>query len=114
MYLSFYGLHERPFKLTSNPRYLLLTQAHAEALSAIEYGLTSRVGLILLTGEAGTGKTTVVRAALVSLASDAEIVTISNPGLSPSEFLQQVGRGFGLAQDVVASKPRCPAALADE
>ena len=67
MYEQFYGLNERPFDLTPNPRYLLRTPAHREALSTIEYGITGRKGITLLVGEAGTGKTTVLRAALASL-----------------------------------------------
>ena len=58
MYEAFYGFRERPFDLTPNPRFLLLTGKHREALSNLQYGLTSRRGLTLLVGEAGTGKTT--------------------------------------------------------
>ena len=55
MYEAFYGLRERPFDLTTNPRFLLLTGKHREALSNLQYGLMSRRGLTLLVGEAGTG-----------------------------------------------------------
>ena len=64
MYESFFGLRERPFDLTPNPRYLVLTEGHREALSNLEYAIASRKGLTLLLGPAGTGKTTVIRAAL--------------------------------------------------
>ena len=62
MYEAFYGFRERPFDLTPNPRFLLLTGKHREALSNLQYGLTSRRGLTLLVGDAGTGKTTLIRA----------------------------------------------------
>ena len=66
MYEAFYGLRERPFDLTPNPRFLLMTPRHREALTTLEYGLTARTGIALLVGEAGTGKTTIVHAALQS------------------------------------------------
>ena len=66
MYEAFYGLRERPFELTPNPRFLLMTPRHREALTTLEYGLTARTGIALLVGEAGTGKTTIVHAALQS------------------------------------------------
>ena len=58
MYEGFYGLRERPFELTPNPQYLLLTKAHREALGNLEFGIQARPGITVLTGEAGTGKTT--------------------------------------------------------
>src|SRR6185295_13003063 len=64
MYEHFYGLRERPFDLTPNPRYLFLTNRHREALGNLEYGIAARKGITVLTGEAGTGKTTLVRTAL--------------------------------------------------
>jgi len=106
MYERFYGLRQRPFSLTSNPRYLLLTAAHAEALSSLQYGLSSRIGIIVLIGEAGTGKTTVVRAALASQPAGGEFVVVNNPLLSRAEFLQQLARGFGLSDQAAASKPQ--------
>ena len=71
MYESFYGLRERPFELTPNPRFLFMTPRHREALTTLEYGLTARNGIALLVGEAGTGKTTLVHAALQSQQSQA-------------------------------------------
>ena len=64
MYETFYGLQERPFDLTTNPRFLFLTPRHREALSTLRYGLSSPRGITVLLGDAGTGKTTVLRAAL--------------------------------------------------
>src|SRR4029434_9387732 len=66
MYEKFYGLTERPFDLTPNPKYLFLTASHREALSNLEYGIAARTGVTVLIGEAGTGKTTLIRAMLES------------------------------------------------
>jgi general secretion pathway protein A len=106
MYERFYGLRQRPFNLTSNPRYLLLTSAHAEALSSLQYGISSRLGIIVLVGEAGTGKTTVIRAAMASQPSGAQFVVMNNPLLSRSEFFQHLAQGFGLTEGAVDSKTR--------
>ena len=60
MYTSFFGLSEKPFAITPDPRYLYLSERHAEALAHLLYGITESGGFIQLTGEVGTGKTTVV------------------------------------------------------
>ena len=103
MYERFYGLRERPFTLTSNPRYLLLTAAHAEALSTLQYGVSSRCGIVVLVGDAGTGKTTVVRAMLMSQ-TEGRFVLVSNPLLTRTEFFQQLVEGFGLTSRAAESK----------
>ena len=66
MYLRFFGLRELPFELTPNPKFLFLTPQHREALSNLQYGLFSAKSMTVLIGEAGTGKTTLIRAALES------------------------------------------------
>src|SRR5947199_10617668 len=96
MYERYYGLRQRPFNLTSNPRYLLLTPSHAEALSSLQYGLATRIGIIVLLGESGTGKTTVLRAALGSQTTGHHFVWMNNPILSRSDFFQHLAQGFGL------------------
>jgi general secretion pathway protein A len=106
MYERYYGLRQRPFNLTSNPRYLLLTAAHAEALSSLQYGISSRLGIIVLVGEAGTGKTTVIRAAMASQPPGAQFVVMNNPLLSRTEFFQHLAQGFGLSDDAASSKTR--------
>lgn len=104
MYEQFYGLTERPFDLTPNPRYLLRTPAHREALSTIEYGITGRKGITLLVGEAGTGKTTVLRAALAGLPEGCRIATLTNPSLTRDEFIQYAAWKLGLSEAAGASK----------
>ena len=87
MYESFFGLRERPFDLTPNPRFLVLTPRHREALSNLQYGIAGRKGITLLLGEAGTGKTTVVRAAMeAARRQNAQTVYLSNPTLTRAEF----------------------------
>ena len=110
MYERFLGFRERAFDLTPNPRFLLLMPAHREALGNLQYGVASRQGLTLLTGEAGTGKTTVLRRALSIQLEDgprrAEWVHLNNPRLSRDEFLEFLAASFGLNVDVTTSKVR--------
>jgi general secretion pathway protein A len=105
MYLEYYGLRERPFDLSPNPRFLFLTKGHREALLHLRYGLTGRPGVTVLIGEAGTGKTTLVRAALQSVQrAAATVVHLSNPTLSRDEFYQYLASGFGFSADAASSK----------
>ena len=91
MYEQFYDLRERPFDLTPDPRYLLLTPTHAEGLSTLEYGVKARKGIVVLIGDAGTGKTTIVRAARASLGKRGRVVLLNNPTLTPAEFEKRFG-----------------------
>ncbi len=107
MYQRFYGLHERPFDLTPNPRFLFLTAKHREALSNIEYGIAGRKGITLLIGEAGTGKTTLIRAALDAVRRpDGRCVYLSNPTLTRDEFYEFLAAGFGLSEEAAGSKAK--------
>ena len=87
MYTSFFGLQEKPFAITPDPRYLYLSERHAEALAHLLYGINEAGGFIQLTGEVGTGKTTVIRSLLEQLPSTAEVALILNPRITPAEFL---------------------------
>jgi general secretion pathway protein A len=107
MYEDFYGLRERPFDLTPNPRFMYLSGCHLEALSVVHYGIMSRKGITLLIGEAGTGKTTVVRAALEAIAQPTgRCVYLSNPTLTRAEFYEFLAISFGLTMHAAASKAR--------
>jgi general secretion pathway protein A len=107
MYESFYGLRERPFDLTTNPRFLFLTPRHREALSTLHYGLRAPRGLTLLLGDAGTGKTTVLRAALAEeKRPENRNVLLTNPTLTRAEFYEFIARGFGLDETCATSKAR--------
>ncbi len=87
MYTSFFGLQEKPFAITPDPRYLYLSERHAEALAHLLYGINEAGGFIQLTGEVGTGKTTVIRSLLEQLPGHADVALILNPRITPAEFL---------------------------
>ena len=99
MYEAFFGLNEPPFQLTPNPRFLFLTAAHREALATLRYGLTSSLGITLLLGEAGTGKTTLLTAALLAERRPKDrIAVLSNPTLSPADFYEILADRFELPE----------------
>ena len=104
MYERYYGLHERPFDLSPNPRFLCFTPQHKEALVHLQYGLSGRPGITMLVGEAGTGKTTLVRAALQASAGTSTIVHLSNPTMTRDEFLEYLAYGFGFSEEAGRSK----------
>jgi general secretion pathway protein A len=87
MYLEFFGLNEKPFAITPDPRYLYLSERHAEALAHLLYGINEAGGFVQLTGEVGTGKTTIVRSLLAQAPKNAEIALILNPRMTAPEFL---------------------------
>jgi general secretion pathway protein A len=96
MYASFFGLNEKPFSITPDPRFLFLSERHAEALAHLVYGINEAGGFIQLTGEVGTGKTTVVRSLLAQAPKHAEIALILNPRMTPPEFLLAICEELGL------------------
>jgi general secretion pathway protein A len=105
MYEQFYGLRERPFDLSPNPRFLFLSRGHKEALTHLRYGLSGRPGLTVVVGEAGTGKTTLVRAALQAVANDhSRVVHLSNPTLTRQEFYEYLATEYGFGAEAVESK----------
>jgi general secretion pathway protein A len=104
MYESFFGLRERPFDLTPNPRFLVLTEAHREVLSTLEYAIASRAGVTLLIGEAGSGKTTLIRAAIQRQPGRVHCVHVHNPLLTREEFCETLASTFGLSDRARQSK----------
>ena len=96
MYTAFYGLRERPFRLSPNPRYLYLSASHREALAHLLYGVEQGEGFIAITGEVGTGKTTVCRALIERLGPATDVAFLFNPSRSGMELLQSVGEELGL------------------
>jgi general secretion pathway protein A len=100
MYLDFYDIREKPFNLTPDPRFVFLSKHHKETFAHLLYGINNRVGFIALTGEVGSGKTTVLRALLSQLDADHHrTALIFNPCLSPTELLQNINREFGILAD---------------
>src|ERR1700731_180552 len=96
MYLTFFGLHEKPFAITPDPRYLYLSERHAEALAHLLYGINEAGGFVQLTGEVGTGKTTIVRSLLAQTPKNAEIALILNPRMTAPEFLLTICEELGI------------------
>ncbi len=90
MYSSFFGLNEKPFSITPDPRYLYMSERHAEALAHLIYGVKESGGFIQLTGEVGTGKTTLVRSLLQQLPDFADVAVVLNSQLSRVEFLSSI------------------------
>jgi general secretion pathway protein A len=90
MYTEYFGLNEKPFSISPDPRYLYLSQRHADALAHLVYGISESGGFIQLTGEVGTGKTTLIRSSIGQLPDHTEIALILNPQLSTKQFLQAI------------------------
>jgi general secretion pathway protein A len=98
MYTSFFGLNEEPFSITPNPRYLYMSERHTEALAHLIYGIKDSGGFVQLTGEVGTGKTTLLRSLLQRLPDNADVALILNPQLSATEFLATILTELGVQQ----------------
>lgn len=98
MYTSFFGLNEKPFAITPDPRYLFMSTRHGEALAHLVYGVTESGGFIQLTGEVGTGKTMLVRTLLLNrMPANANVAVILNPQLSAREFLVSICEELSVA-----------------
>ncbi len=104
MYEAFYGLNEKPFNLTPDPRFLYLSPKHKEAFAHLLYGIQSRCGFVMVSGEIGTGKTTICRSLLRELDSNTDVAYIFNPRLSPEDLLRTINEDFGI--DSVAESIR--------
>jgi len=101
MYLEFYGFREKPFSLTPDPRFVFLSKNHREAFAHLLYGIDNRAGFIALTGEVGSGKTTVLRALLSNLNAERHrSALVFNPSLSPAALIQNINREFGISMPV--------------
>ena len=96
MYLEFLGLRENPFSITSDPSFLYLSRKHREALSHMVYGIRERKGFVEITGEIGTGKTTLCKALLRHLDPGTKTALLLQPTLSELQLLQAVAQDFGL------------------
>ncbi len=99
MYRDFYGLVRAPFEMTPDPAFLVLSPAHREGLAMLHYALEARKGFVALTGEVGTGKTTLVHALLSQLKSTMPSAFIFNPRLEPLDFLRMLFDEFHIEHD---------------
>ena len=98
MYTGFFGLHEKPFSITPDPRYLFMSARHGEALAHLVYGVTESGGFVQLTGEVGTGKTTLVRSLLLNRMPDnADVAVVLNPQITAQEFLLTICEELGVS-----------------
>jgi general secretion pathway protein A len=96
MYLSFFKLREPPFNITPDPHYLFMSRQHREAYNHVMYGIRERKGFIQLTGEVGSGKTTLCRAVLAELGRQVQTALILNPCLTETQMLRAILQDFGL------------------
>lgn len=104
MYNNFFGFKERPFQLVPNPAYLFLSRSHEEAIAHLNYALSHGDGFVELTGEVGTGKTTLCRAFLEDLDKESEVAYIFNPQLNQLELLKSINDEFGISSEADNSK----------
>jgi general secretion pathway protein A len=100
MYESFYGLNKKPFQITTDPSFLWMGKKHREALSTLKYGVMDNKGFLLLTGDVGTGKTTLINRLVEDIQDKAYTAKIPDPGLSKYDFYRMVSRYFKLPIEV--------------
>ena len=96
MYLSYYQLDRKPFQITSDPNFLWLGDKHKEALAVLRYGLVDNKGFLLLTGDVGTGKTTLINALVNTLGEEIVVATLLDPGIDKDDFFTYIGKAFHL------------------
>ena len=106
MYLAFYGLSEKPFNATPDPKFLYLTPGHRDALAQLLYGVRENKGFIVLTGEVGTGKTTLLQALLQRLDGNAAVAFIFNSTLSFDGVFEYMLEDFGIAKTASSQAQR--------
>ena len=96
MYRSYYSLDKKPFQLTTDPKFLWLGEKHKEALATLKYGVIDQKGFLLVTGDVGTGKTTLINALLESIKEDTLVANITDPALNLIEFFNFVALSFNI------------------
>ena len=104
MYDTFFGFKEKPFKLVPNPAYFFLSKCHEEALAHLNYAISQGDGFVQITGEVGTGKTTLCRAFLESLDKSTKAAYIFNPKLGPKQLLMNINGEFGIHSENESTK----------
>jgi general secretion pathway protein A len=98
MYLSYYKLDRKPFQITTDPKFLWLGDKHKEALAVLRYGLMDNKGFLLLTGDVGTGKTTLINALVNTLGQEIIVATLLDPGIEKNDFFSYIGKAFKMEQ----------------
>jgi general secretion pathway protein A len=100
MYLSFYNLNEKPFQISTDPKFLWLGEKHKEALAILTYGILDNKGFLLLTGDVGTGKTTIINALLNNLDDDVIAAHVPDPGLGDLDFFNFIANVFSINEKI--------------
>ena len=96
MYEEYYGFTEKPFSLTPDPKYLYRSQSHAHAFELLQYAIQRREGFVVVTGDIGTGKTTLCRALLEHIDQTTYTALVLNPFLSEEDLLKRILQDFGV------------------
>src|SRR5207249_3130944 len=96
MYESYYGFTEKPFSLTPDPKYLYRSQSHADAFDLLQYAIRRREGFVVVTGDIGTGKTTLCRALLEDIDRNTFTALVLNPFMSEEDLLKRILQDFGV------------------
>jgi general secretion pathway protein A len=96
MYTTFFGFTCNPFQLTPDPEFLFLSREHKKALTYLNYGISSNTGFILITGEVGTGKTTIIRKILKGLIKDIRVARVNNTLVSSEQLISMINDDFGI------------------
>jgi type II secretory pathway predicted ATPase ExeA len=104
MYEAFYGLKTKPFQINTDPKFMWMGEKHKEALATLKYGIIDSKGFLLLTGDVGTGKTTLLHALLNTLDDAYLIAVVPNPGLEMLDFFEVIARGFRMKKNRFSSK----------
>ncbi len=99
MYIEYFGLKEEPFNLAPDPKYLYLGEGHKEALARLQFGVDMRKGLIVLTGEVGSGKSTLIQSLIVNQKPQQNSALIVNPKIIGTKLLPNICREFGIDLD---------------
>lgn len=96
MYTSFFGFRCKPFQLTPDPEFLFMSRVHKKALTYLSYGITDNSGFILITGEIGTGKTTIIRTMLKQVPQDIKVARVNNTKVTSDQLISMINEDFGL------------------
>lgn len=102
MYLEYYKLNTKPFQITTDPRFLWLGENHKEALAVLKYGIMDNRGLVLLTGDVGIGKTTLINALIEGLGDDVIVASLPDPNLDLIDLLTFIAKSFGIEKDITS------------
>src|SRR5690242_19840640 len=114
MYESYYGFAEKPFSLTPDPKYLYRSESHANAFDLLQYAIRRREGFVVVTGDIGTGKTTLCRALLEEIDRTTFTALVLNPFLTEEDLLKRILQDFGVVSREEAKAGRLAAATKQE